>query len=88
MHLFSREMESVWAFSAAFKSVESHKAESHEWPLGILCELPALIRRQLPTTEVQVGQRAGGLEERSKGLRFMGLLEKGQVNAFVHNALF
>lgn len=27
----------MWASSAAFKSVESHKAETPDWPLGILC---------------------------------------------------
>lgn len=30
-------MKSVWASSAAFKSLESHKAETPDWPLGILC---------------------------------------------------
>ena len=56
------EMKSVWASCAAFKSVESHKAETPEWPLGILCELPALIRRQLPTTEGGNGQRRWAVE--------------------------
>lgn len=50
----------MWASTAAFKSADSHKAETHEWPLGIQCELPALIRRQLPTTEEEDGQRGWG----------------------------
>ena len=55
--LCSWEMKSVWAFSAAFKSVESHKAKSCEWPLGILSGPPDIIRGQQPPTKVEDGNR-------------------------------
>lgn len=36
MHKVSWEMKSVQPSSTAFKSVESHKADTSVWPLGIL----------------------------------------------------
>lgn len=45
--LFSWEVKSVCASCAAFKSADSHEAEARGRPQGILCEPPALIRRQL-----------------------------------------